>query len=77
MLFTSSKEDYTLYVYNWAYELVEAVDVGVCKGKHMPSVLIGETADRFILSDMEFNYYYISKSELGNGTAEVYPIEIY
>ena len=56
---------------------MEAVDVGVCKGKHMPSVLIGETADRFILSDMEFNYYYISKSELGNGTAEVYPIEIY
>jgi hypothetical protein len=76
VLFTSSKEDYTLYVYNWAYELVEAVDVGVCKGKHMPSVLIGETPDRFILSDAEFNYYYISKSELGNGTAEVHSIEI-
>lgn len=75
VLFTSSEEDYTLYVYNWAYELVEAVDVSVCKGKHMPSVLIGETPDRFILSDAEFNYYYINKSELGNGTAEVHPIE--
>lgn len=77
VLFTSSEEDYTLYVYNWEYELVEAVDVSVCKGAHMPSVLIGETADRFILSDAEFNYYYINKSELGNGTAEVHPIEIW
>ena len=76
VLFTSSEEDYTLYVYNWEYELVEAVDVSVCKGKHMPSVLIGETADRFILSDAELNYYYINKSELGKGTAEVHPIEV-
>ena len=76
VLFTSSEEDYTLYVYNWAYELVEAVDVSVCKGKHMPGVLIGETADRFILSDMELNYYYISKSELGSGNTEVHPIEV-
>lgn len=51
--------------------------MSVCKGKHMPSVLIGETPDRFILSDAEFNYYYINKSEPGNGTAEVHPIEIW
>lgn len=76
VLFTSSEEDYTLYVYNWAYELVEAVDVSICEGQFMPSLLIGETADRFILSDEELNYYYISKSELGSGNTEVHPIEV-
>ena len=73
VLFTSSEEDFTLYFYNWEYELVEAVSVDGY-GKHMEAILIGETADRFLLSG-KGGYHYITKSELGLGTAKIHPIE--
>lgn len=73
VLFASSGEDYTLYIYNWEYELVEAVSVEGY-GNYVSSILIGETAERFLLSG-KGGYHFISKSELGFGTAEIHPIE--
>lgn len=73
VLFTSSEEDFTLYFYNWEYELVEAVSVDGY-GQYVESILIGETADRYLLSG-KGGYHYISKSELGLGNTEIHPIE--
>lgn len=68
--------DNTLYFYNWAYELVEAVQLDyphICSSN---LAVMGETAERVILSDSITSgarpLYYIKKSELGSGNAKLY-----
>lgn len=69
----------SLYIYNWAYELVEEVKLSFSHTKmSVNDTIIGETAERFILSDDRYYYtpkYYIEKSELGTGNAVVHEFE--
>ncbi len=69
--------DSVLYIYNWAFELVDSVEIHN-PNKCMTNLLLcAETADRLILTDNydEIPKYYINKSELGTGNVELYPFE--
>lgn len=68
--------DRNLYIYNWAYELVETVPLDYeFDAWAVGFLLIGETADRLILTD-DTSYrlpaYYIDKAELGTGAVTLH-----
>lgn len=69
----------SLYIFNWAYELVEEVKLTFSHaGMSADETIIGETAERFILSDQGYENipkYYIEKSELGTGNAVVHEFQ--
>lgn len=67
-------KDNNLYIYNWAYELVDMVEGPEgSQGDPVARLLMAETAERFIFSDTFDGAprYYISKAELGTGNAEL------
>lgn len=72
--------DKNLYFYNWAFELVDTVQIEYPdEGFMLSQAVIAETAERIILSDSHKNErpsYYIDKSELGTGDVELHPFEL-
>lgn len=71
--------DNHLYIYNWAYELVDTVELAYLHGNFpTDQALMSETAERFILTDSTswLPKYYIEKSELGTGKAKVYSFKL-
>ena len=66
--------DNSLYIYNWAFELVDTVTIANPMSVRTNSMLIGETAERFILSNTYdgLPLYYINKSELGSGNVKTH-----
>ena len=72
-------QDNHFYIYNWAYELVETVEIPFLQGNFfVDQALMAETAERFILTDgiSWLPKYYIEKSELGTGEVKVYSFNL-
>lgn len=70
--------DNQIYIYNWAYELVDTVKLPF-SGIPYDQSLVAETAERLIFSNDLFSrvpMYYIEKSELGTGKAKVYSFKL-
>jgi len=71
--------DNHLYIYNWAYELVDTVELTYLHGNFPANqALMSETAERFILTDGRswLPKYYIEKSELGTGNVTVHSFNL-
>ena len=71
--------DNQIYIYNWAYELVDTIKLPTFSGIPYDQSLIAETEERLIFSDDLFTRvpkYYIEKSELGTGKAKVYSFKL-
>ena len=70
--------DNQIYIYNWAYELVDTIKLPF-SGIAYDQSLIAETAERLIFTN-DWTYrapkYYIEKSELGTGNAKVYSFKL-
>lgn len=66
--------DQNLYIYNWAFELVDTVATGLGGNYGLHFLLISETAERFILTTANLGMpkYYINKSELGTGNVKLH-----
>jgi len=68
--------DNVLYIYNWAYELVDAVELDFDYKYSANWAVMEETAERIILTDYATSgckpLYYIEKSELGNGNVQLH-----
>lgn len=75
---TETVTDKTLYIYNWAYELVDQVKLDFEMSEiSVAWSILAETAEQFILTNdfvME-PLYYIEKSELGTGNAVVHEFQ--
>lgn len=74
-----SADDMNLYIYNWAFELVDTVALSYPCDLFMTSdAIIAETAERFILTDSSYNIprYYIEKSELGTGNVKLHAFNL-
>lgn len=75
---TGELADNHLYIYNWAFELVDIVQITYPYMDVSPKrLIIAETAERFYLTAHENNWnvqYYINKLELGSGNAKIYAI---
>ena len=72
--------DKNLYIYNWAYELVDTIELSYLPNGISPhSALIAETAERLIFTDAIQTWipkYYIEKSELGTGNAKIHSFKL-
>lgn len=72
----SEGADDNLYIYNWAYELVDSIKLDYPKDDElrMEYTIIAETAERIVLTDsfQGIPRYYIEKAELGTGEIKVY-----
>lgn len=67
-------DDNKLYIYNWAFELVDVVELDYPHSIDSGKAIIAETAERYILS-MNWGAlprYYIEKSELGTGKVKIH-----
>ena len=75
---TGNAADKNLYIYNYAYELVETIRLPF-SGIPYNQSLFAETAERLIFTN-DWIYrapkYYIEKSELGTGNAKVYSFKL-
>lgn len=70
--------DNQIYIYNWNYELVDTVKLPFYGIAYHHS-LIAETAERLIFTTDWITMvpkYYIEKSELGTGNAEIHAFEL-
>lgn len=69
--------DRNLYFYNWAFKLVDTVNLEYPVAGATCFAVIAETADRVFLSDriMGPPLYYIAKAELGTGNVEVHEFQ--
>lgn len=74
-----SKEGNMLYIYNWAFEPVDAIKLDYSHNLWGDYLLIAETHERFILTDSHlFNpVYYIEKSELGTGNVQLHKFQYF
>lgn len=70
----SSSEDNIMYIYNWAYELVDQVLLDIPGIESLSDNIIGETAERIILAESQMGLprYYIEKSDFGTGNIEIH-----
>ena len=68
-----------IYIYNWAFELIDAVNIDYPHSSSINDLLICETAERFILSDNNKGnpLYYIEKSELGTGNVQIHEFQYF
>lgn len=70
--------DNQIYIYNWAYELVDTIKLPF-SGIAYDQSLFAETAERLIFTN-DWTYrapkYYIEKSELGTGKAKVHTYKL-
>lgn len=68
--------DRHLYIYNWAYELVDTVELNFEYRHSVYLTVMAETAERIIVCDLAASgdgpMYYIEKSELGTGNAQLH-----
>lgn len=76
----SGISDKNLYIYNWAFELVDTVEISYPdNGFLLSNAILGETAERIILTDTRMYpipTHYINKSELGTGNVEVHEFDL-
>lgn len=75
----SDTTDPNLYIYNWAFELVDTVALDYRENLFGTSkAIIAETAERFILTDSTNGLpcYYINKSELGTGNVDIRELDL-
>lgn len=75
----SDDGDDNLYIYNWAFELVDTVLIDAPHEGMTHRLFLAETADRFILSDGgvgDLPLYYIDKSELGTGNVQIHEFQL-
>lgn len=72
--------DPDLYIYNWEFQLVDMIELPFASD-NVGSYLVSETEDRLIfvteIGPDPLPAYYLSKSELGTGTAELHPLTVY
>lgn len=68
-----------IYIYNWAFEVVDVLKLDYPHSLCSEDLLICETAERFILTnDYQGNpLYYIEKSELGTGNVQIYEFQYF
>ncbi len=68
--------DPNLYIYNWAFELVDTVELTYDFNGRTQFMLIAETAEKLILTDSShvdaIPKYYIDKAELGTGNVQIH-----
>lgn len=68
--------DNNLYIYNWSYELVDAVELDFDYKYSASRTVMEETAERILLTDISSSscipLYYIEKSELGTGNVQLH-----
>lgn len=70
--------DNQIYIYNWAYELVDTVKLPF-NGIPYDQSLVAETAERLIFTDAIMSWlpkYYIEKSELGTGNVKIHSFKL-
>ncbi|MBQ9762126.1 MAG: hypothetical protein IJV82_03515 [Oscillospiraceae bacterium] len=75
----SAEADNHLYFYNWAFELVDTVEIAYPHSCRAEFLIIAESAERIVLTDRAADgtpKYYIEKSELGTGNAKVYQYDL-
>ena len=74
ILAARNNKDSKLYIYNWAFELVDTVAISYPHSGRTQHLVVAETAERIILSDRSQGapVAYIKKSELGTGHAKVH-----
>lgn len=82
IVLTSRSEDHNkdmIYIYNWGFELVSAIKLEYPHRWYSEFLLIGETAERLILTDTYGGnpLYYIEKSELGTGNAQIHEFQYF
>ena len=73
--------DPNLHIYNWAFELVDTIEVNYrfTETSMVSDAVMTETADRIYLTDMgiyALPAYYIDKSELGTGNARIHEMDL-
>ena len=69
--------DNMLYFYNWAFELVDTVELTYPHTIRPEWLIASETAERLILCDDTYTpRYYINKSELGTGNAKIHSFNL-
>lgn len=72
--------DANLYIYNWAFELVDTVTIPCDDNAFsVKNIIVGETAERIILDDGSGNglpRYYINKAEFGTGKVKIYEMDL-
>ncbi len=70
------ERDPNLYIYNWAFELVDTVTINFPYMGYTQFTLISETPQMLILtatvSDSAMPKYYIDKAELGTGDVQIH-----
>ena len=75
-----STPDNNLYIYNWAYELVDTVEIDYYPfGWDLDlELILAETSERFILANSPYGMpqYYINKSELGTGNVSIHEFKM-
>lgn len=67
--------DRKLYFYNWAFELVDTVELDYPMECSPEYAILAETAEQVILTDQMSDgqpLYYIDKSELGSGNVQIH-----
>ena len=72
----SEKADMNLYIYNWAFELVDTLKYDFpCDVFMVSDLILGENPRHIILSNgatTPLPAYYIDKAELGTGDAQIH-----
>lgn len=72
---SGEEADDKLYFYNWAFELVDTVELDFPLQISASFSVFAETADRLFMTDdlsTGFPQYYIEKSELGTGNVQLH-----
>lgn len=74
ILASRNDKDSKLYIYNWAFELVDTVAISYPHSGRTQHLVVAETAERIILSDYTQGapVAYINKAELGTDNAKIH-----
>lgn len=76
----SEDPDLNLYIYNWAFELVDTIKINFpCDVFMVSDLILGENPRQIILSNgvgQPMPTYYIDKAELGTGNAQIHKYEM-
>ena len=69
-----NSSDNNLYIYNWSFELLNKVRINNPTSDRTQFMLIAETAERLILTDVAGGKpkYYINKSDLGTNDVKIH-----
>ena len=76
----SETPDLNLYIYNWAFELVDTVKIDFpCNTYNVSNLITAETPRQIILSggaSRKLPTYYIDKAELGTGNVKLHRLKM-